>query len=52
MEIMKGLHDDINPRKKENDKNLFFLSFFLLLLPKLEKLTETVVKDRKKKSWN
>ena len=26
----------------------FFLSFFLLLLPKLEKLTETVVKDRKK----
>ena len=50
MEIMKGLHDDINPRKKENDKNLFFFLsfFFLLLLPKLEKLTETVVKDRKK----
>ena len=50
MEIMKGLHDDINPRKKkENDKNLFFFYlFFLLLLPKPEKLTETVVKDRKK----
>ena len=50
MEIMKGLHDDINPRKKKKMIRIFFFSifFFLLLLPKLEKLTETVVKDRKK----